>query len=126
MPSSKTNFPAKDIYLPYFDAQIINLRRDIIYLKREVAGLVLAGVFIITLALLLSTRIPGLPSQLIEIGGIFIEALATFRYREFITIRSKINSYTLLKRGVEMLPKLSYEDSEDIRELALEAVKKNV
>jgi hypothetical protein len=113
-------------YVPYFETLIVIQEKAITSFKRWAAGFVFTGLCIIVLALLPTTRMQGVASQIIGIGGLFIGALATFPYREIAPRRSRIVTYVLLKRSFERFLELSDEDRKRLRDLADETIKRQI
>jgi hypothetical protein len=113
-------------YVPFFEDLIKRQHKAIASFKKLTVGCVLTGVMIIVFALILNTRLQGVASQIIAIGGVFIGALATFPYKEIDTRHSRIITYELLKKGFEKFSNLSDEDRKRLRDLADETIKKQI
>jgi hypothetical protein len=113
-------------YVPYFEELITIQEKAIMSFKRSAGVFVLVGLVIIALAVLLSSRIQGLASQMVGMGGVFIGALAAFPYKEIAPRRSRIITYALLKQGFEKFPSLSDEDRKRLRDLADETIKRQI
>jgi len=125
MSSSSVDSPLID-YVPYFGELITIQENAIVSFKRWAGGFVLIGLVIVVLAVMINTRIQGVASQVIGIGGIFMGALAAFPYREIAPRRSRIITYSLLKQGFEKFPNLSEEDRKRLRDLADETIRKQI
>jgi hypothetical protein len=113
-------------YVPYFEEQIKIQQDAIISFKRWMTGFVVLGVGVIAGAIIFNTKLPGIASQIVAMGGVFIGALAAFPYREITPRRSKIVSYDLLKRNFQNFSNLPDDDQQKLKELALETVKNNI
>ena len=125
MSSPDLNPPLID-YVPYF-GELINIQETAISsFKKWAAGFVLVGLMILVFALLLYTRIPGVASQIVGIGGVFMGVLAAFPYREIAPRKSRIVTYALLKQSFERFQNLSEEDRRRLRDLADETIKKQI
>jgi hypothetical protein len=124
--SASEPIPAAFDYIPYFETLILIQEKAITSFKRWAGGLVFTGLCIIVLALVLNTRLQGVASQIIGIGGLFIGGLATFPYKEIAPRRSRIVTYGLLKRSFERFLDLSDDDRRRLRDLADETIKRQL
>lgn len=113
-------------YVPFFEEQINLQREAIVSFKRWMGGFVFAGMLIILCAVVFNKSLPGVASQIVGVGGVFIGALAAFPYREIIPRRSRIVTYNLLKSSFERLDNYSAEDQQRLKALADETIKKTI
>lgn len=125
MPSPEQNPRAID-YVPYFRELISIQEHAIVSFKRWAGGFVFLGLTIVALAVMLNSRIPGVASPIIGIGGIFMGALAAFPYREIAPRRSRIVTYSLLKSSFEQFPRLPEDERKRLRDLADETIRKQI
>ena len=125
MAASSENLGTID-YGPYFRDLIVIQKQAIASFKRWVGVFAVLGILIIAFAIILSTRMQGVAPQVVGIGGIFFSALGTFPYREILPRESRIKTYALLQQGFEKFPNLPDEDRKRLRDLADEAMRKQI
>jgi hypothetical protein len=125
MSSPNVNPPPID-YVPYFGELIYIQEEAISSFKRWAGGFVFIGVAILVFALVMYNRFPGVVSQIVGVGGLFMGALAAFPYREIAPRKCRIVTYTLLKHGFERFQDLSDEDRKRLRDLADETIRKQI
>jgi hypothetical protein len=113
-------------YVPYF-GDLITIQEDAIAsFKKWAGGFVLVSLMVVVFALMMYQRIPGVASQIVGIGGVFMGVLSAFPYREIAPRKSRIVTLTLLKRGFETFQDLSEEDRKRLRDLADETIKRQI
>jgi hypothetical protein len=125
--SSYGTGPSTIDYAPYFDRLIAIQEKAIVSYRHWTFGCLTLGFAIVGCAFFLYKIFPGLaPSLITGFGGAILSGSATWLHREIAPRRSRIATYVLLKQSFEVFPRLSEDERKRLRDLADEAIKRQI